>query len=57
MIVKTGTNTSEQFRIVFTKMGTYVLLVLPRNFKHELTDLLKIPCVEKLLQKVNTSDP
>ena len=46
----------EQFRSVFTKMGTCVLPVLPRIFKHELTELdIKTPGVEKLLQKINTS--
>ena len=46
----------EQFRSVFTKMGTYVLPVFPRIFKHELTELnIKTPGVEKLLQKINTS--
>ena len=46
----------EQFRSVFTKIGTCVLPVLPRIFKHELTELdIKTPGVEKLLQKINTS--
>ena len=37
-------------------MGTCVLPVLPRIFKHELTELdIKTPGVEKLLQKINTS--
>ena len=46
----------EQYGSVFTKMGTIVLPVLPRIFKHELTELdIKTPGVEKLLQKTNTS--
>ena len=29
----------EQFRLVFTKMGNSVLPILPRNFRHKLTEL------------------
>ena len=48
--------TAEQFRAVFTKMGNSVLRVLPRNFRHKLTDLsIKTTSVEKLLHKINTS--
>ena len=36
-------------------METCVLPVLPKIFKHELTELnIKTPGVEKLLQKINT---
>ena len=46
----------EQFRSVFTKMGNSVLPILPRNFRHKLTDLnIKTAGVEKLLHKINTS--
>ena len=37
-------------------MGNSVLPILPRNFRHKLTDLnIKTTGVEKLLHKINTS--
>ena len=42
----------EQFRSVFTKMGTCVLPVLPRIFKHELTELdIKTPGMRNYYKK------